>query len=92
MNMLNRLAPSATGFQTPHKTIDADDEIRSSKPIEFTLFDFVSFVTSQANPIAVEISRCDAISLVSRDIYRLHTIVHSILKASLRSQTGNEID
>jgi len=92
MNMPNRLAPADAGFQTPRKTIDADDETRSSKPIEFTLFDFVSFVTGQANPIAVDISRFDAIPLVSRDICRLHAIAHSILKASLRSQTGNEID
>ncbi|WP_148649766.1 hypothetical protein [Lysobacter antibioticus] len=92
MNMLNRSATSESGFQTFHKTIDADDETRSPKPIEFTLFDFVSFVTSRANPIAVEISICDAITLFSRGIYRLHAIVHSILKASLRSQTGNETD
>ncbi|MGO1002728.1 hypothetical protein [Lysobacter sp. CA196] len=92
MNTLNRLASSETGFQTPGKTIDADDENRSSKPIEFTLFDFVSFVTSQENSNAVEISPCISISLVLRDISHLHALFHSIAKASLRSQTGNAID
>lgn len=91
MNMLNRLPLTETGFPTLHKSIDGDDETHSSKPTEFTLFDFVSFVTGQANPNAVEISSSGEITLVFKG-YSIESKYASFgHEASLRSQTGNEI-